>query len=128
MNHITICGNLGGDPELRTTNSGKSVCEFSMASTNRDRTTWFKVVCWDRQAEIAHEYLRKGDKPTVFGRMESEQWEDNDGNNRLSWKVTAFNIVLPQRERGASSGTLRQESPRSEVKYDQPFRDEDLPW
>lgn len=121
--HITIHGNLTGDPETRFTPSGKAVATLTVAVNKRARQpdgTWtddgadfYRVQAWNKLAENITDSLRKGDRVLVHGRIESRDWEDRDGNKRTSWEITADEVgaslqwatVSIQR---ASSGQQRQ--------------------
>lgn len=101
FNKITIIGNLGRDPEMRYTPSGSPVTNFSVAThrryTTRDgepreETEWFRVDAWDRLAEVANQYLRKGSLVYVEGRFSSRMYQGNDGQMRVSNDVRAVEI------------------------------------
>jgi len=108
FNKITIVGYLGRDPELRYTPQGTAVCNISVATTERrknaegeseDRTTWFRVTVWGRQAELAHEYLSKGRQVYIEGRLRQEEYIDREGNPRTSLEVNATDVqFLGRRE------------------------------
>ena len=98
FNKITIVGYLGRDPEIRYTPQGTAVCNISVATTERrknvageyeDHTTWFRVTLWNRQAELANEYLAKGRQIYIEGRLRQEEYTDREGNRRVSLEVTA---------------------------------------
>lgn len=111
FNKITIVGYLGRDPELRYTPQGKAVCNVSVATTERrknvageyeDHTTWFRVTFWNRQAELANEYLAKGRQVYIEGRLRQEEYTDREGNRRVSLEVTATEMqFLGRREDSA---------------------------
>lgn len=96
---ITLIGNLGNDPELRTTPSGVPVCNFSLAVnrqwTNRDgetaeKTTWFRITVWQRQAETVARYLRKGSRVLVVGEVEeASAYVTREGEAAATIEVTA---------------------------------------
>lgn len=105
---IIVVGNLGRDPEMRYTPSGQAVTNFSVA-TNRQytasdgqrvkETVWFRVSAWGRQAETCNEYLRKGSKVLVEGRLTADPatggprtWTGNDGQLRASYEITAQSV------------------------------------
>jgi single-strand DNA-binding protein len=98
FNKITIVGYLGRDPELRYTPQGTAVCNLSVATTEKrknvegeyeDHTTWFRVTLWNRQAELANEYLAKGRQVYIEGRLRQEEYTDREGARRVSLAVTA---------------------------------------
>lgn len=96
---LTIVGNLGRDPEMRYTPSGKAVTNFSVAvntrwtngdGTDGERVTWYKVACWGKLAEVTNEYLAKGRKVLVVAsRIEAEAYIDKEGEPRAALRVTA---------------------------------------
>ncbi len=107
LNRVQIIGNLGADPEMRYTPSGSAVTNFRVAvSRNRrgqdgnmvDETEWFRVVAWDsgnyKLAEICNEYLRKGHKVYVEGRLQSRKYNDKDGVERTSVEIVATDMVM----------------------------------
>ena len=108
LNKCMIIGNLGRDPEMRYTPSGQAVTQFSVA-TNRNfrkdgewesETEWFRVVVWAEQGERAAEYLRKGHKVYVEGRLQTRQWEDQSGNKRYTTELIANRVTsLERRDR-----------------------------
>jgi single-strand DNA-binding protein len=102
-NRLIVVGNLGRDAELKYTPGGAAVCKFSVACnetwTGKDgqkneRTEWFSVDLWGKQAESLTEFLRKGKQVLVEGRMSTEEWTDKDGQKRKTVKVRADRIVL----------------------------------
>ena len=96
---LILVGNLGSEPEMRYTSSGVPVTNFSLAVNRRwtnqegqaqEKTTWFRVSMWRRQAEVASQFLTKGAKIMVIGEIESARpWTDRDGNLQASIEVTA---------------------------------------
>lgn len=98
LNVITIHGRLTANPELRKTESGVSVCNFTVAVDRPARqdeekiADFFNVVCWRGTADMVAKYFTKGKEIVVFGSMLSRKWVDNDGNNRVSWEILAQNI------------------------------------
>jgi len=104
---VIIAGNLGGEVDLRYTPQGTPVCNFSVATNEswtsdgeqQERTTWFRVTCWRRLAEICGQYLSKGRQVLVEGRMNPDPdtggpriWTGNDGEPRASYEVTAMTV------------------------------------
>ena len=98
INKVILIGNLGRDPEVRYTQGGTAVANFTLATTDRwndpsgerkERTEWHRVVVWGKQAEIAGEYLRKGRQVYVEGSLQTREWTDRDGNKRYTTEVKA---------------------------------------
>lgn len=90
MNKIIIKGRLARDPELKNTNSGKSVCNFSVAvgrNFDYEITDFFECTAWNNNAEFISKYFSKGKEILIDGEMQSEKFIDKNGNNRVSWKV-----------------------------------------
>jgi len=94
VNSVQLIGNLGRDPEIRYTQSGKAVCTLRIAVSNgRDKDPeWIDVVCWDKTAELVGQYKRKGDQIAVEGRIQSREWDDKDGNKRRTTEIVAFKV------------------------------------
>ena len=103
LNKIMVIGNLGTDPEMRYTPSGKPVTTFRLA-TNRayrtddgerqEETEWFTVVAWDRLAEQSNQYLAKGRRAYIEGRFRSRKWESQDGQPRSVNEIIANSILF----------------------------------
>ena len=104
VNKVILVGNLGRDPELRTTPSGQAVATLRLATTRRwkdrdgnrqEQTEWHDVVCWGRQAEIAGQYLTKGRQIYVEGRLQTRSWEDKThGDKRYRTEVVCDNFQM----------------------------------
>lgn len=99
MNKIVIIGRLTRDPELKTTNAGTSVCNFSVAvdRTYRDKegnrpTDFFDISVFGATAEFVAKYFKKGSSIAVSGAMESRKFVDKDGNNRIAWSLHADEV------------------------------------
>lgn len=113
LNKALLIGNMTRDPELRSTSSGQSVATFGLA-TNRvwkDNSTgerkeaveFHNIVMWGRLAEIAGQYLRKGSKIFIEGRLQTRNWQDQSGNKRYSTEIIAENMqMLDRKPQGAS--------------------------
>ncbi|MBV8454656.1 MAG: single-stranded DNA-binding protein [Deltaproteobacteria bacterium] len=91
VNKVILVGNLGRDPEVRATPSGQSVCNFSLATTERftdragqqrDQTEWHNVVVWGKQADLCGQYLKKGRQVYIEGRLTTRQYEAKDGTGK----------------------------------------------
>jgi single-strand DNA-binding protein len=100
---LIIVGRLGKDPEMRYTQSGVPVTSFNVAVDRRwtnqsgekqEKTTWFRVTCWRKQAEIAAQYLQKGKQVLVEGEVDASAYTDREGNARASLEMTATNFQM----------------------------------
>lgn len=108
-----IIGRLGKDPETRLTGSGAQVTSFSVATDEsykdragerQKRTTWYKVVAWQKLAEICQQYLHKGDLVFISGRMEMREYETKGGDKRTDWQLRADTMkMLGDKRNGAAS-------------------------
>lgn len=99
---VTLVGRLGNDPELRQTPNGTPVTNFNLAVNKRwtnsdgqlqDKTNWFRITSWEKQAETCAQYLSKGSQVLVTGEIdEARPWTDKDGNARASVEITAQRV------------------------------------
>src|SRR3954468_22078774 len=115
VNKVIIVGNLGRDPEVRYTPNGNAVCNVSVATTrtwkNKDsgdraeETEWHRVVFYDRLAEIAGEYLKKGRSVYVEGRLKTRKWQDKEGKDQYTTEVIADNMQMLGGREGMGSGS-----------------------
>jgi single-strand DNA-binding protein len=114
VNKVIILGNLGKDPEVRYTASGSAVCNLRLATTRnwknretgerQEETEWHSVVLYDRQAEVANEYLRKGRSVYIEGRLKTRKWQDKDGNDRWTTEIVGETMqLLGGRDGGGAS-------------------------
>lgn len=104
INKVILIGNLGRDPEVRYTPNGNAICNISVATTRNwkdktsgdkvEETEWHRVVFYDRLAEIAGEYLKKGRPVYVEGRLKTRKWQDKDGKDVYTTEVIAENMQL----------------------------------
>ncbi len=114
INKVILVGNLGQDPETRAMPSGKSVTNVRLATTDswrdkqsgeqKEQTEWHNVVFFDRLAEIAAEYLRKGSQVYVEGRLRTRKWQDKSGNDRYTTEIVAQEMQMLGGRGGASGG------------------------
>ena len=113
LNQILLIGNAGTDPEIRYTPSGKPVTNFRLAVSNKWRdqngewtedTEWFTVTAWERQAESVNQYLAKGRRVFVDGRLSTRQYTSNSGEARTSLEVRASRVVFLDSPSGESAG------------------------
>ena len=114
VNKVILVGNLGRDPEIRYTQQGTAVANFSLATTNRfknrsgemeERTEWHRIVAWDKLAEICGQYLAKGRQVYIEGRLQTREWEDKDGNKRSTTEVVAQTMQMLGRREGQAGGS-----------------------
>lgn len=119
LNKVMLIGNLGRDPEVRYTQSGTAVANFTMATTERwndqqgerqEKTEWHRIVVWGKQAEIAGEYLRKGRSVFVEGGLQTREWTDREGNKKYTTEIRAQRFQML----GGRGGDDRQTSERRE--------------
>lgn len=101
MNMVILHGTLGADPELRNTTSDKSVCNFSIATSEswtdkqgqkQEKTEWHRIQCWGKLAMAANNHLEKGSKVFIEGSLATRSYEDNQGNKRFVTEVVAKKI------------------------------------
>jgi len=113
LNKATLIGNLGSDPDIRTTGSGTKVADFSVATSNRwndrngqqqEKTEWHRIVAWDQLADISERYLKKGDKVYVEGEIQYRSYDDKDGNTRYITEIRARELILLGGGRDGGSG------------------------
>jgi single-strand DNA-binding protein len=93
MNQVILIGNLGKDPELRYTQSQKPVATFSIAtSEGKDDVAWHNIVVWDKAAENAHKFLKKGSKCAVSGSIKYRSYDDKQGQKRFITEIVAHRV------------------------------------
>ena len=135
MNKLTIIGNLTRDPELRTTQSGLSVCSFTVAVDRRrsqnNETDYFRVTVWRGMAEICQKYLAKGRKVAVCGPVAVNTYTANDGSTRATLEVTAYEVEFLTPREDASYPAHSAPKPAAPAQPDPGFEevdDNDLPF
>jgi len=159
VNKVILIGNLGKDPEIKYTPQGKPVAKFSLATNERykdkdgnwqDRTEWHNIVLWERLAEIAGEYLKKGGKVYIEGRIRTDSWDDKQtGQKKYMTQIVGHDLVLLSgrgegsagehvgSSRGVSASTssggnnFDQSAPEPEhapASASSPITDEDIPF
>jgi single-strand DNA-binding protein len=138
LNKAMIIGNLGRDPEMRYTPSGQAVTQFTVAVNRnykdssgewKEETEWFRVVAWGPLAERTAEYLRKGRKVYVEGRLQTRNWEDKDGQKRYTTELVASTVTAldPRpREEGGEPPAPRQTPASSAPQAPEDFGADDL--
>ena len=117
VNSATLIGNLGKDPDSKFTQSGKQVVTFSMATTEKykgeNHTTWHNIVVWGKLAEICEQYLSKGSKIYICGKIQNRSYQDKDGNTKYISEIIAYEMTMldskPKDEQPASREPVFQE-------------------
>ena len=111
LNHIVLMGRMVKDPELKQTQSGVSVCNFTIAVDRDYKNGDEKVadfvdcVVWRNSADFVSKYMKKGRMVVVSGSLQSRKWQDKEGNNRTSWEVQAQNVYFADSKRDGDSGS-----------------------
>jgi single-strand DNA-binding protein len=141
INSVVLIGRLVRDPELRTTTSGKNVCDFTIAVQKKIKPAdgssdadFFRVNCWDKTAEFVSNYLHKGRMVAVEGRLQSRKYQASDGSNREVVEIVANNVQSLERPRDdaapgggegyASPGPKASGGPAPSADEYDPFADE----
>ncbi len=142
INKVILIGNLGGDPETRYMPNGSAVTNITVATNEswkdkktgeqKDRTEWHKVAMFNRLAEVAAEYLRKGSQVYIEGKLRTRKWQDRDGNDRYTTEIIADEMQMLGGRSGGSapmSAGSSAESPASEPPKPGPADfDDDIPF
>ena len=116
LNKVTLIGNLGNDPEVRSTTGGNRVASFSLATSRswnnqqgekQEKTEWHKCIVWNTKgsqlADIVERYVKKGDKLYVEGRIEYRQWTDKEGQTRYTTEINVRELIMLGGARGGAS-------------------------
>jgi len=117
LNKVSLIGNLGADPEVRSTTGGNRVATFGLATSRswtspsgerQEKTEWHRCVVWNSKgsqlADIVEKYVKKGDKIYVEGRIEYRQWQDKDGQTRYSTEINVRELIMLGGARGGGGG------------------------
>ena len=135
VNKVILVGNLGKDPEVRFTKGGQAVANFSIATSEKwtgkdgnkeERTEWHNIVAWGKLGEICGEYLSKGKQIYIEGKLQTQNWEDNDGNMRYKTEIVASNMTMLSGTTGGANGG-NHEAPESSMSQ-RPADDDDIPF
>jgi single-strand DNA-binding protein len=142
LNKVLIIGRLGKDPEMRHTPGGSPVTTFSVASGRQwkdgngemhDETEWFNVVTWNKLAEICHEHLHKASRVYIEGRLQTRQWQDQDGLSHARTEVIASDMILldgrgPREQSHGDEPDQHRATPRGPARGALDIGDEDIPF
>ncbi len=136
INKVILIGNLGADPEVRYAQSGTPVANFRIATTESWRkadgereelTEWHRIVAFGKLAEICGQYLSKGMRVYIEGRLQTRKWEDRDGNQRFTTEIVAREMKMLSPRSGGGGGGGGQASPPEEPPFPEPV-DDDVPF
>ena len=125
LNQCNFIGNLGGDPEVKYTPGGDAVCNFTVACGEKYKdksgemkevTEWVRVVAWRRLADICGEYLQKGSKVFVSGKMTTRKWTDKDGQDRYTTEIVAREMKLLS-PKGSSDAPVGDAPPADDIPF-----------
>lgn len=124
LNKVTLIGNLGADPEVRSTSGGNRVATFSLATSRswngpagdkQEKTEWHRCVVWNSKvsqlADIVERYLKKGDKVFVEGRIEYRQWQDKENQTRYMTEINVREMIMLSGRAGAGADGMDGEAP-----------------
>lgn len=138
VNKVILIGNLGRDPEVRYTQNGTAVANFTLATNEvwndksgerQERTEWHRIVVWGKQAEIAREHLSKGKQVYIEGSIQTRQWDDREGNKRTTTEIKAQRLMMMGRaEAGESRMNAAAPPPDAGVDEPGPPPDDDIPF
>ena len=136
VNKVTLIGNLGKDPELRYTSSGVAVATFSMATSEswkdpegntQERTQWHNIVAWRKLAEVVGEYLKKGGKIYLEGRLQYRNYDDKNGVKRYVTEIVMDQLVMLD-SRGGGAASTQQDVGSAPLPEESGGKVDDLPF
>ena len=134
VNRVILIGNLGRDPELRYTQSGQAVTNFSIATNEKwrdkdgqpqERTEWHRIIVWGKPAENCAQYLQKGRIVYIEGRLQTRDWEDREGNKRQTTEIVAQTVQFLG---GRGEGGPRPSGPPPPEDSGAPSDGDDIPF
>jgi len=140
LNKAILIGNLGADPEMRHTPSGRPVATFNVATNEQwktadgeqqSRTEWHRIVAWGRLAEICGQYLQKGSQVYIEGRIQSRSWEDKQSVTRRTTEIVANNLLMLGRAPGSSAEEApvgQSQEQEATVQSSDDLDDDDIPF
>ena len=145
LNKVMLMGRLGADPVKNTTQTGKSVANFTMATSEKfkgqdgawkETTEWHKIEAWDKLADLAENYLSKGSNVYIEGSIKTNDWTDKDGNKRYTTQIRALNIQFLDKkvDKPVGSPQASFKKPNTEVdktnaaSIDKNFIEDDIPF
>ena len=154
VNKAVILGNVGNDPELRFMSNGKAVANFTVATSEQwkdqqgqkqERTEWHRMVAYDKLAEIIGQYVKKGSKLYLEGKLQTREWTDQQGQKKYTTEIIVSEMQMldgkpqqgsqqpqgqqqPQRQQAPQNNGYQQARSQPMQQQDAPQFDDDLPW
>ena len=131
LNKVMVIGNLGKDPEMRFTANGTPITSFSIAvnrtttigGERKEETEWFNVVAWSKLAETCNQFLGKGRRVYVEGRLQTRSWDGQDGQKHYRTEIVANDVLFLDRQTGGLPGSMEDS-----ISEEQDLEPEDLPF
>jgi len=136
LNKVMILGNVGKDPEIRYSKSGSAIANLTVATTEgrkqpsgeyEDQTEWHRVVFFGKQAETCKDYLHKGSKVFIEGRLQTNTWEDKDGKKNYTTEIIGFTMLMLD-PKGSSGGQQQPQQQAQAPRPNMPPDDSGLPF
>ena len=138
INRVVLIGRMVKDPDLRYTQSGSSVANFSIANTRsysvsgerKEYTSFFNCIAWGKLGEAIAQYCKKGQRIGLEGRLQQRSWDDQSGQKRSAVEVVVenFQFLTPKQGQDAPQGEIPQPSEPAGFEDDNPFSDDDIPF
>ena len=122
LNRVILIGNLGKDPEMRFTGSGKAVTDFSLAVNDGKETEWVNIVTWEKTAELCNQYLNKGSSVCIEGRLRSSTWDDDEGKKHYKTEVVANRVIFLGKK------DQQDDEPDTGIQSDKTIEPDDIPF
>ncbi len=124
LNKVTIIGNVGKDPEMRFSSSGKPIVSFSVAVNSKygeqESTEWFNIVAWDKLAETCNQFLTKGQQVYVEGRLQTRKWEGKDGGTKYKAELVANKVLFLDKRKDVNEEDAEKTNKESQELEDMP--------
>lgn len=135
LNQVTLVGNLGADPEIRTTPTGSQIGSLRVATVSsrksqsgnwEDETEWHRVTIFGKTAEFFGNYARKGNRVLVTGRIRTRKWQDKNGQDQYTTEIVANEAQILERREGGSAANAQTQSSYGQGHSSQPEADQDF--
>lgn len=140
LNRVDVLGNVGADPELRSTPTGTAVINFTIATTDRwtdksgeqkEDTEWHRLVAWGKTAELIGQYVQKGNRLFITGKLQTRKWQDKSGGDRYSTEIVVQDFTLLTPRSGESTpqqGSQSRQPAQAQKEAPAHVSDDDLPF